>query len=78
MFYDKESVAINLAVIKIKLLLKKVLYVSQVKYNYMNINVLFKQKLDIFFYYTQFKLMFDNEIFKYIDKLKNCYKLYDI
>ena len=71
MFCDKESVAINLAVTKMKLLLKEVLYVSQVKYNYMSMNALFKRKLDVFFHYIQSKLMFDNEIIKYINKLKN-------
>ena len=51
MFFDKESVTINLAVTKIKLLLKEVLHVPEVKYNYMSMNVLLKRKINVFFHY---------------------------
>ena len=78
MFLDKESVTINLAVTKIELLLKEVLHVSQVKYNYININVLFKRKINVFFHHIQFKLMMNDEIIEFIDKMTDCYELYNI
>ena len=78
MFCNKESVEINLAVIEVKLLLKEVIHVLEMKHNYMSINALSKRKLDVFFHHVQFRLMIDNNVIKYIDKLIDCYELYDI
>ncbi len=78
MFCNKESVKINLAVIEVKLLLKEVIHVLEMKHNYMSINALSKRKLDVFFHHVQFRLMIDNNVIKYIDKLIDCYELYDI
>jgi len=42
MFCDKKSIEINLAVIKMKLLLKEVIHVFEMKHNYMSMNALSK------------------------------------
>ncbi len=78
MFCNKESVEINLAVIEVKLLLKEVIYVFKIKHNYMSMNALSKQKLDVFFHHVQPSLMINNNVIEYIDKLIDCYELYDI
>jgi hypothetical protein len=78
MFRDKESVTINLVVIEVKLLLKEVIHVFEMKHNYMSMNALSKRKLDVFFHHVQSKLMINNNVIKYIDKLIDCYELYDI
>jgi len=78
MFYDKESVAINLAVIEMKLLLKEVIHFLKMKHNYMSMNALLKRKLNVFFHHVQSRLMINNNVIKYIDKLIDCYELYDI
>lgn len=78
MFCDKESVEINLAVIEMKLLLKEVIHVLEMKHNYMSMNTLSKRKLDVFFHHVQSKLMINNNVIEYIDKLIDCYELYDI
>ena len=78
MFCDKESVEINLAVIEMKLLLKEVIHVFKMKHNYMSMNALSKRKLDVFFHHVQPRLMIDNNVIEYIDKLIDCYELYDI
>ncbi len=78
MFCDKESVEINLAVIEMKLLLKEVIHVLEMKHNYMSMNALSKRKLDVFFHHVQPRLMIDNNVMEYIDKLIDCYELYDI
>jgi hypothetical protein len=78
MFCNKESVAINLIIIKMKLLLKEVIHVFKIKHNYMSMNTLSKRKLDVFFHHVQFRLMINNNVIEYIDKLIDCYELYDI
>jgi len=78
MFCDKESIAINLAVIEVKLLLKEVIHVLEMKHNYMSMNALSKRKLDVFFHHVQPRLMINNNVIEYIDKLIDCYELYDI
>jgi len=78
MFCDKESVEINLAVIEMKLLLKEVIHVLEMKHNYMSMNALSKRKLDVVFHHVQPRLMIDNNVMEYIDKLIDCYELYDI
>ncbi len=78
MFCDKESVEINLAVIEVKLLLKEVIHVLEMKHNYMSMNALSKRKLDVFFHHVQSRLMINNNVIEYIDKLIDCYELYDI
>jgi hypothetical protein len=78
MFCNKESVTINFIVIEMKLLLKKVIHVFKIKHNYMSMNTLSKRKLDVFFHHVQSRLMINNNIIEYIDKLINCYELYDI
>jgi len=78
MFCDKESVEINLVVIEMKLLLKEVIHVLEMKHNYMSMNALSKRKLDVFFHHVQSRLMINNNVIEYIDKLINCYELYDI
>lgn len=74
----KGSVTVNLAVTGVKLLLKEVLYVPQVKHNYMSVNALAKHKLDVFFHHIQPKLMQNNDVIEYIDKLNGYYELYGI
>jgi len=78
MFCNKESVEINLAVIEVKLLLKEVIHVLEMKHNYMRMNALSKRKLDVFFHHVQSRLMINNNVIKYINKLIDCYELYDI
>lgn len=78
MFCDKGSVAIKLAVTGVELLLKEVIHVPEVEFNYMSMNSLSKRKLDVFFHHIQPKLMNDNEVIGYIDKLTDCYQLYGI
>lgn len=78
MSYGKGSVAINLAVTGVKLLLKEVLHVPEVEHNYMSMNALSKRKLDVFFHHVQPKLMQNNDVIGYIDKLKGRYELYGI
>ncbi len=52
MSLGKGSVTINLAVTGVELLLKEVLHVPQVEYNYMSMNALFKRKINVFFHHT--------------------------
>jgi len=74
----KGSVAINLAVTGVKLLLKEVIHVPEVEHNYMSMNALSKRKLDVFFHHIQPRLMVNNNVIGYIDKLVDCYELYGI
>ena len=78
MFCDKKSIEINLAVIKMKLLLQEVIHVFEMKHNYMSMNALSKWKLDVFFHHVQSRLMINNNVIQYIEKLIDCYELYDI
>ncbi len=60
------------------MLLKEVIHVPEVKHNYMSMNALSKRKLDVFFHHVQPRLMIDNNVIEYIDKLIDCYELYGI
>ena len=74
----KGSIAINLAVTGVELLLKEVIHVPEVEHNYMSMNALSKRKLDVFFHHVQPRLMINNNVIGYIDKLIDCYELYGI
>ena len=49
--YNKESIKINLVIIDVDLILKRIFYVLKVNYNYISINALFKKLINVYFYY---------------------------